>query len=114
MTSPSSDSTSRSPMLLDPLRDRIRLKHYSIRTEQAYVQWAKTIPHFSRYAPPKRNGQVVGRGFSYCVGGGAECGGLDLSSLIVQLLYDTGMRTLEGVRLRVKDLERGERSGDDI
>ena len=28
----------RSP-LLDQLRDRIRVKHYSIRTEQAYVDW---------------------------------------------------------------------------
>jgi hypothetical protein len=41
MTSSSSDSSSRSPKLLDQLRDRIRVKHYSIRTEQAYVQWVK-------------------------------------------------------------------------
>lgn len=29
------------PKLLDQLRERIRLKHYSIRTEQTYVQWVR-------------------------------------------------------------------------
>ena len=27
------------PRLLDRVRERLRLKHYSIRTEQAYVDW---------------------------------------------------------------------------
>lgn len=30
-----------SPKLLDQVRGKIRLKHYSIRTEQAYVDWIK-------------------------------------------------------------------------
>ena len=29
------------PKLLDRVRGKIRLKHYSIRTEQAYVDWIK-------------------------------------------------------------------------
>lgn len=29
------------PKLLDIVRGKIRLKHYSIRTEQAYVDWIK-------------------------------------------------------------------------
>lgn len=29
------------PQLLDRMRDRIRLKHYSVRTERAYVHWVK-------------------------------------------------------------------------
>ena len=29
------------PKLLDQLRQRIRVLHYSIRTEQAYVDWAR-------------------------------------------------------------------------
>ena len=29
------------PRLLDQLRDRIRVKHYSRRTEQAYVGWVR-------------------------------------------------------------------------
>lgn len=35
-----SDSTS-SPRLLDQVRELIRIRHYSIRTEQAYVQWIR-------------------------------------------------------------------------
>ena len=27
------------PRLLDRVRERLRVKHYSIRTEQAYVDW---------------------------------------------------------------------------
>jgi hypothetical protein len=30
-----------SPRLPDRLRDKIRVKHYSIRTEHAYVDWAR-------------------------------------------------------------------------
>ena len=29
------------PKLLDQVRERLRLKHYSIRTEQQYVQWVR-------------------------------------------------------------------------
>jgi hypothetical protein len=31
------------PKLLDQVRDKIRLKHYSIRTEQAYSDWINDI-----------------------------------------------------------------------
>lgn len=52
MTSPSSVSSSGSPKLLDQLRDRIRVKHYSIRTEQAYVQWVKRYLGASKNPSP--------------------------------------------------------------
>ncbi len=29
------------PKLLDQMRDALRIKHYSYRTEQAYLDWAK-------------------------------------------------------------------------
>jgi len=29
------------PKLLDQVRDKIRVKHYSIRTETQYVQWIR-------------------------------------------------------------------------
>ena len=32
--------------LLDQVRDRIRFRHYSIRTEQAYVDWIKRFIRF--------------------------------------------------------------------
>ncbi len=34
------------PKLLDQLRAAIRVRHYSIRTEEAYVQWAKRYIYF--------------------------------------------------------------------
>ena len=40
------------PKLLDQVRARIRVKHYSIRTEQAYVDWIKRfIVHFGKRHP---------------------------------------------------------------
>jgi integron integrase len=44
--------TERSPRLLDQLRDKIRLKHYSIRTEEAYADWVRRfIVHHGRRHP---------------------------------------------------------------
>ncbi len=40
------------PKLLDQVRGKIRLKHYSIRTEQAYTDWIKRfILHFGKKHP---------------------------------------------------------------
>ncbi|MBI3526197.1 MAG: integron integrase [Betaproteobacteria bacterium] len=40
------------PKLLDQVRGKIRLKHYSIRTEQAYLDWIKRfIRHFGKKHP---------------------------------------------------------------
>ncbi|ASC71260.1 Integrase/recombinase [Halomicronema hongdechloris C2206] len=34
--------------LLDQVREAIRLKHYSYRTEQTYVQWIRRYPNGAR------------------------------------------------------------------
>jgi integron integrase len=48
----SENSSSQAPKLLDQVRDKIRLKHYSIRTEQAYTDWIKRfILHFGKKHP---------------------------------------------------------------
>lgn len=40
------------PKLLDQVRGKIRLKHYSIRTEQAYSDWIKRfVLHFGKRHP---------------------------------------------------------------
>lgn len=44
------------PKLLDQLREIIRLKHYSIRTEQSYVDWAKRYIFFHGKKHPKDMG----------------------------------------------------------
>jgi len=36
------------PKLLDQVREKLRVKHYSIRTEQAYVDWIKRFVLFHR------------------------------------------------------------------
>lgn len=36
-----SSASASSPRLLDQVREIIRIKHYSIRTEQAYTQWLR-------------------------------------------------------------------------
>ena len=43
--------------LLDQVRDVIRKKHYSIRTEQAYVDWAKRYILFHKKHHPKDMGE---------------------------------------------------------
>lgn len=44
--------TDTEPKLLDQVRGKIRLKHYSIRTEQAYVDWIKRfVLHFGKRHP---------------------------------------------------------------
>ena len=44
------------PMLLDRLRDRIRLKHYSIRTEKAYLDWNRRFILFHNKKHPRTLG----------------------------------------------------------
>jgi integron integrase len=156
-------NASQSPKLLDQVRDRIRVKHYSIRTETQYVQWAKRFILFHGKRHPRDLGPkeieaflthlaVVGNVsastqnqalsallFLYREVLGMEVPWLDkvvrakrpqrlpvvltkqevravlermngVYGLIAAILYGTGMRLMECVRLRVKDIdfERGE------
>jgi len=52
MQYPSENILNQEPKLLDQVRGKIRLKHYSIRTEQAYTDWIKRfILHFGKKHP---------------------------------------------------------------
>ena len=44
------------PRLLDLVRDAIRRKHYSDRTERAYVHWIKRFIYFTGKRHPKELG----------------------------------------------------------
>ena len=46
------------PRLLDQVRDLIRLKHYSIRTEQAYLGWIRRFILFHHKRHPKEMGKT--------------------------------------------------------
>lgn len=157
---PSSVALASPPRLLDQVRARIRFKHYSIRTEQAYVEWIKRfVRHFGKRHPREMGAEEVQVFLSHLAVEGRvaastqnqaksallflykEVLGVDfpwlnqieaaktsrrlpvvltqgevtavLSSmkgttgLVARLLYGTGMRVMEGLRLRVKDVDFG-------
>ena len=162
-SNPSLAEQGASPRLLDQVRGRIRFKHYSIRTEQAYLDWIKRfIRHFGKRHPSEMGAAevqeflthlaVAGRVaastqnqaksallFLYREVLGSELPWLDdveaaktpkrlpvvltgaevmatlarldgTNALVARLLYGTGLRIMECLRLRVKDVvfERGE------
>ncbi|MEY3880140.1 MAG: Integron integrase [Pseudomonadota bacterium] len=151
------------PKLLDQVRERIRVKHYSIRTETQYVHWIKKFILFHHKKHPKEMGAAEVEAFltHLAVDGlvSASTQNQALSALLflykevlmidlpwldnvvrakrpqrlpvvltrtetrevlvrmkgvyglmANMLYGTGMRLMECVRLRVKDVdfERGE------
>lgn len=51
---------SESPKLLDQVRECIRVKHYSIRTENTYVDWIKRfiLFHHKRHPKEMRSSEV--------------------------------------------------------
>lgn len=158
-----SNTSDKSPKLLDQVRDRLRVKHYSIRTEDSYIDWIKRFIYFHHKRHPKEMGAAeveaflthlaVNRKVAASTQNQAKCALLFLYrevlniklgwledvtqakapkrlpvvltvaearlllshlsgvySLQARMLYGTGMRLMELIRLRVKDVdfERGE------
>lgn len=154
------DYSSTKLSLLDQVRHHIRLKHYSIRTEEAYVQAIKRFILFHRKRHPREMGvdeirqflsqlvtngkvaastqnqilsallflyrEVLDRDVAFIDGierakrpmrvpvvltraeVDAVLAGLSgAEHLMASLLYGTGMRLMECVRLRVKDVDFG-------
>jgi len=56
-SAPRSGSGPGSPRLLARLRERIRYLHYSLRTEQAYVYWARAFVRYHGMCHPRDLGQ---------------------------------------------------------
>jgi len=150
------------PRLLDQVRARIRFKHYSIRTEQAYIDWIRRFIKFNRNRHPV---ELSSRDVELFLTHLASVGHVAASTqnqaqsallflyrevlsrelpwlegvvrakmpsrlpvvltrtevadvltrmrgthrLIGDLLYGTGMRIMEALRLRVKDVDFGRR-----
>ena len=46
------------PRLLDAMRDSIRLKHYSLRTEETYIHWVRRFIHFHGKRHPRELGAL--------------------------------------------------------
>ena len=55
--SPSTAAVASSPKLLDRVRWHLRVKHYSIRTEQTYVDWIRRYILFHRKRHPNEMGE---------------------------------------------------------
>lgn len=144
--------------LLDQLREHIRYRHYSLRTEEAYVHWVRAFIRWSGLRHPRELGgaeverflqhlavekklaasshrqalsallflyrEVLGLNLPWMsqIGRPAakprvptvlsqgEVGRLlhvmeGETALLARLLYGTGMRLTEGLRLRVKDVD---------
>jgi integrase len=146
-----------SPKLLDQMRDTLRLKHYSKRTEEAYLDWVKRFIYFHNKRHPKEMGipeieqfltylavtQHVAAStqnqalsallFLYKQVLGIELGPINAKRakkperlpvvfsqqevkaimahldgvywIMAQLLYGSGLRLMECLRLRVKDVD---------
>jgi integron integrase len=52
------ENMNRQPRLLDQVRDTLRLKHYSIRTEETYIGWIKRYILFHDKRHPKDMGEI--------------------------------------------------------
>ena len=162
MASDNTPSESTPPKLLDQVRDKIRVKHYSIRTEKQYLQWIKRFIFFHGKQHPRDLGAAEVESFlSHLATEGnvsastqnqalsallflyREVMGIVLPwmdtmvrakkpqrlpvvlnrsevalvlermegvyGLMARLLYGTGMRLMECCRLRVKDVDFGQR-----
>ncbi|HZC78978.1 MAG TPA: integron integrase, partial [Ktedonobacterales bacterium] len=55
---PSTDPPPRQPRLMEQLRGALRARHYSRRTEQAYVQWARRFILFNDKRHPAQMGRA--------------------------------------------------------
>lgn len=118
--------------LLHRVRQAIRTRHYSPRTEQAYVHWIRRYIFFHKVRHPAEMGTAEINAFLELEIGllegvvrakrparlpvvltrdearrlFAHLQGTVL--LVCHLLYGSGLRLLECLQLRVKDLERAE------
>ena len=150
--------TSHAPKLLDQVRGKIRLKHYSIRTEQAYVDWIRRfILFFGKQHPRELGAAEVEQFLTHLAVEGNVAASTQSQAksallflyrevldnelpwldnverakvpkrlpvvltreevmavltrlegthwLVASLLYGTGLRIMEALRLRVKDVE---------
>lgn len=60
---PASPPVLRATRLLDQVRELIRYKKYSLRTEQAYVQWVRMFVKWQGLRYPRDMGQLEIEGF---------------------------------------------------
>jgi site-specific recombinase XerD len=116
-------TASTSPKLLDRIRDTIRTRHYSARTEKAYVAWAKryVLFHGKRH-PADMGANEIAAFLTHLATHGkvsARTQNQALHAILFLykrvldgtprlmglLLYGAGLRLLECCRLRIQDID---------
>ena len=87
--------TTEAPRLLDQLRHQIRLRHYSYRTEQAYIGWTKRFIRFhSLKHPAEMGGPEVESYLSYLASERNVAAATQSQALsAVMFLYKTVLKT---------------------
>jgi site-specific recombinase XerD len=97
----SSEVDTRHQAVLSRLLTEIRARHYSPRTEQAFVHWIRRFLTFRSMKSPSELGPEPGKEYLefllYALSG--------TSRLMAGLLYGSGMRLMECVLLRVKGMD---------
>jgi len=98
------------PKLLDRLRERIRLKHYSIRTEKAYLDWNRRFILFHNKKHPQNMGaQEVEQFLTYLAVKGRVASSTQNQALSAILFMYNEVLKIELPWL--KDVTRAKRSG---
>ena len=98
------------PRLLDRVRAAARLRHYSRRTEAAYVAWIRRYIVFHGKRHPVEMGAAEVTGFLSSLAVDGHVAALlrpltGVPRLMASLLYGSGLRLLECCRLRIQDVD---------
>jgi integrase len=110
---PGSDNLPKSVRLLDQVRERVRYLHHSLSTEKTYLYWVRFYVRWHGRAGQMRQPREMGarevEAFLTMLAVerkvSASTHNQALSALLARLLYGTGMRLMEGLRLRIKDVD---------
>ena len=78
---------SRQPRLLDQVRTAIRARHYSYRTEQAYVHWVKRFIHFHGLRHPRDLGEAEVTAFLNSLSAGRGVAAATQNQALSSLLF---------------------------
>ena len=86
------------PKLLDRLRQTISFRHFSRKTEKSYLYYIRDVILFDQKRHPREMGLPEVR--AYLSHLAVDKKGDDPEALVIRLLYGTGMRLSECLRLR--------------
>ena len=104
----------KAPRLLDQVRDSIRRRHYSPRTEETYVHWIKQFIYFHGKRHPMQMGEAEVTAFLNHLAREREVAASTQNQAFsaILFLYKQALAWLEGLE-RAKRPGRGEPAGPD-